>query len=334
MKIKYLKLFLLAGIFAANFVNNINSLFRENSRILRSAQAAGKRALSTTANSAAPRFAKPSTIKESARFFASKPYENPIKTGGILESKSVSNKNLALAALGIGAVAAAQNYSPILSKQVIKALDDLKFNLPMVNLMVEGDKINIPADLSELPKPTVDALEIIKAGINKAIANNDLKALMEFYDNGVNIDIVDSSGISLLLKAARLNNTDLMRTLVRANGNINVKDRNRFTPLHWSVQNGNSDAVKIALAGGAEIDARDSAGNTPLAIAVSNGHSDIAGILLDAGADVTITNLQNSAVLDLVKLNPDIAKVFSSKQSWLNYLTGGRIGNYTGTKYW
>ena len=67
--------------------------------------------------------------------------------------------------------------------------------------------------------------------------------------------------------------------------NVNTPEPDGTTPLHWAVRADDTEAVRSLLRAGANANAANRYGVTPLSLAASNANATILGMLLQAGAD-------------------------------------------------
>ncbi|KAK2804725.1 hypothetical protein FQN50_006463 [Emmonsiellopsis sp. PD_5] len=106
-----------------------------------------------------------------------------------------------------------------------------------------------------------------------------LKLLIE---NGVDINVTDSSGDTPLLKVLQLQQKDkdaTVQALVNAGADLDIADkRNGETPLHLAAYYGNKHRLQMLLDGGASIKLNNR-GETPLYVARLFGHTDIVDYL-------------------------------------------------------
>ncbi len=109
----------------------------------------------------------------------------------------------------------------------------------------------------------------------------------------VDVNAKDSEGETALSSAAGLNQTGIMRMLIRAGADVNARSSARETPLIEALAQASFDAAKVLLAAGADVNARDEDGRTALAIAKGTppssfdeqqGYKKIVQLLIRAGA--------------------------------------------------
>ena len=90
---------------------------------------------------------------------------------------------------------------------------------------------------------------------------------------------------SRLVTAARRNDREAVRRLVRTVPDVNATVGDGTTALHWAAHWDDRDAADVLIRAGARVDAVDDGGVTPLALACLNGSAPMVRRLLDARAD-------------------------------------------------
>ncbi|MGA3160875.1 MAG: ankyrin repeat domain-containing protein [Terracidiphilus sp.] len=109
------------------------------------------------------------------------------------------------------------------------------------------------------------------------------------FGNSRNTDVntMDNKDSTLrLIEAANNGYTELVRSLLRCNVDVNVKGDKGFTPLHCAAQRGHRDVVSLLLTSNANVNAKRNDGSTPLHVAAQSGHKAIVELLLSSNSDV------------------------------------------------
>lgn len=122
-----------------------------------------------------------------------------------------------------------------------------------------------------------------------AVARNQIKAIEEYVNQGININALAGDGLSVLQWALATKTTDAMTKLLELGADPNVKSHEGATPLMNAVQSNRSDAFNLLLKHGAEINTQDLRGFTALHRAAEMGHIELVKLLLASGADKTIS---------------------------------------------
>lgn len=91
---------------------------------------------------------------------------------------------------------------------------------------------------------------------------------------------------SVLMKAAKKGNVNLVKETLKKNVDINAQDKKGATALVVAVRWGTLAMVKLLLDNGARVDTRNDTGLTPLHSAAIRGDMGIIKLLLERGADI------------------------------------------------
>ncbi len=86
---------------------------------------------------------------------------------------------------------------------------------------------------------------------------------------------------SVLIDAARDDDTDIMLGLLEVGADVNAKDIGGYTALMWAAGLGHIDTVKLILDHGADVNVRNNYKNTALALAEKE---EVVNLLTQAGA--------------------------------------------------
>ena len=105
------------------------------------------------------------------------------------------------------------------------------------------------------------------------------------FDAGVQVNIQDDSGWTLLHQATFLGNTELVKFLLTSGANCNLRCKGGGTPL-WYVNT--VEYARLLLSSGADINAENYKGETLLHKAVSSRNTELVEFLLESGADCSI----------------------------------------------
>lgn len=137
--------------------------------------------------------------------------------------------------------------------------------------------------------------------------------------HGLTLQGYDACGLTIVHKAAVVDNTELLDYLIHENQlNKNVitwDDQYLCTPLHLAIFNNKKRAVQYLVCAGASIDAVCQHNTTPLHLAVSLGLTDIIDYLIQSGADVEKVNAYGRTILDLAAIHnrPKVIKLLVEK---------------------
>jgi len=125
---------------------------------------------------------------------------------------------------------------------------------------------------------------------HNAASDNDIKAVAEFLNNGIDINYFDKSGPgrTALIEAAIYGNLETVSLLINKGAYINCQCRAMgFTPLAWACYKGHHEIAQILINAGADLNLPSSMFHlSPLIVAANNGHEKVVDLLIKSGADI------------------------------------------------
>ena len=132
---------------------------------------------------------------------------------------------------------------------------------------------------------------------------------------GSKINAKDTNGITALMKAAHLGQTEYLQILLTNGANVNLKSNSSLTALMYAAMGGNAGCVEILLNKGADINMKDEEGHTPLMVALKDERATCLPLLLSSVPEWTIRylNEQNSegvTALMLATLHREIKCIY------------------------
>ncbi|MCP3902482.1 MAG: DUF1573 domain-containing protein [Planctomycetes bacterium] len=136
-----------------------------------------------------------------------------------------------------------------------------------------------PPAVSATPRHDLDQLLSNKK-------TDDVLALIT--DGELEINAMDASGQTPLIKAARWGNPDVIEALLDESADISMGDKIGRTPLMYAAQSKNVEAVRVLLDSGANVNDRDQIGNTPLCWGAGFGDAESVKELIEAGSQVDV----------------------------------------------
>jgi ankyrin repeat protein len=125
----------------------------------------------------------------------------------------------------------------------------------------------------------------IEAGLLAAVARRDVAAVRELLKSGASPNARDYWQDSALLIAVRLDDSELVQLLLDAGSLVDVKGRG-YTPLGLAARNNNLEILRLLLRAGADPDRKSDDGDFPLHSAVRAGHVGAVEALLQAHPDL------------------------------------------------
>ena len=135
--------------------------------------------------------------------------------------------------------------------------------------------------------------------LHRAALGGHKKVMSVLLDKGCPIDVVSSSGQSVLHFAARGGHVELLGWLVECGLDVNREDSDGYTPLHSAAAAGKLEAVHELLRLGGKASMTKVAGTygTPLHCAAFCGHKKVMSVLLDEGCPIDVVSSSGQSVL-------------------------------------
>lgn len=125
----------------------------------------------------------------------------------------------------------------------------------------------------------------------QAVSRGDKSMTKRLLQDGVNLDIKDTNGVSALLRAVLRGDSSMVKLLLETSINPNACNTMGESPIYRAVLRGDSTIVKLLLALPIDTNAKTISGDTPIYRAASRGDSTIVKLLLkhSPGIDVNAT---------------------------------------------
>ena len=112
------------------------------------------------------------------------------------------------------------------------------------------------------------------------------------------LELSQRDGEDLLHSACKNGQSLLVKNLLKAKVNINALDSEGLSPLHLAVIEGHIEVTNLLINEGANIEIKDlKCGSSPLLYACQNGRLKIVKILLEKGADINAKNYEGSCAI-------------------------------------
>ena len=103
------------------------------------------------------------------------------------------------------------------------------------------------------------------------------------------LELSKTEGEDLLHLACKNGQVTLIKSLLKANVDVNVLSSEGLSPLHWAVIKGNLEVTKLLIREGANIEIKDSKNaSSPLLFACQNGRRKIVNFLLEMRANSNV----------------------------------------------
>ena len=175
--------------------------------------------------------------------------------------------------------------------------NDLMLAVSTMSLATIERMVTAGADPSFQDKSGHDALWY-------AIDASDAAVVALLIENfSANLGHKDKDGLTLLHRAASMNQTEAADMLLQKGAPINAVANDGNTPLMMAASRGNAETVRLLVASGADINNKNDIGNTALILSVLADSVESVGLLLDAGADIDIRNNKREQALHLAELS-------------------------------
>ncbi|KAF5296332.1 hypothetical protein FQA39_LY12549 [Lamprigera yunnana] len=126
-------------------------------------------------------------------------------------------------------------------------------------------------------------------GLFKAVQNGNLYTVQTLIDNGVNIDLQNGNGETVLFSAIRQSHISIMDWLISKGAKLNVTNNTGSSPLHFAATMGDCQIIQRLIVGGVDINILNADGDTALVLALRFEKHSAAKILLDHNAEIGLT---------------------------------------------
>jgi ankyrin repeat protein len=160
-----------------------------------------------------------------------------------------------------------------------------------------GDRMTEHTHSIDKPALDDDALAFAQKIFDLA-RNGETDALRPLLDAGLPVDILTSSGDSLLMLASYHGHEAASRLLLERGADPELANGRAQTPLAGVVFKGDTAIVRLLLSFNAAVDGRPEGGKTPLMYAAMFDRTDMLELLLDAGAQIDARDDDQRDALD------------------------------------
>jgi ankyrin repeat protein len=149
---------------------------------------------------------------------------------------------------------------------------------------------NIPHATSPSPSPHMEPMIKVPESVWFAAAESgDLATLAASVPPLRHMDVSDADGDTALIIAARCNQLETVKLLLKRKADPGVRNELGCTALHAAACNGHLEVARLFI-GNCDMNSCDNAGHTPLHDSVWNCHDSVARLLVEAGASTLTTN--------------------------------------------
>jgi uncharacterized protein len=147
------------------------------------------------------------------------------------------------------------------------------------------------------PAPTPGTVD----DLTNAITNHDQGKVQQLINSGVDVNALDTSGMSPLTQAAKDNDLQIMDLLINSGAQVDGQNHDHETALIVVAHSGNKQAAQLLLQNGAFVNAQDLQHRSPLFLSVEQGNLGMVNFFLgnladpDFAADMGVTCLMVAA---------------------------------------
>ncbi len=129
-------------------------------------------------------------------------------------------------------------------------------------------------------------------------------------ENSVDINAQNKAGMTVLMKYARTENVEMVRTLLSLGAKIELRDLRGRTAFIHSIQSSHTNIAQVLLEKGADLEARDNRGWTALMYASESSYKpDIVQLLLRRNANVHHQIAAGESALLLAARNTEVKRL-------------------------
>jgi ankyrin repeat protein len=163
-------------------------------------------------------------------------------------------------------------------------------------LLYRGAKPDLPRQSQPGNKSPSGDPPIVKAAREEQ--DEAIRMLIRFK---ANVNAPGEDGFRALQIAAGKNRLTLMQSLLQAGADINATDTAGNTPLHRAASRGKPEAVRLLLQQKppADLSAKNAQGQTPFLAAAAGGEAEICDVLLNAGSNAKAVDNDGNTALHL-----------------------------------
>ena len=119
--------------------------------------------------------------------------------------------------------------------------------------------------VAEAAKPEPTGVKAPDSLIHKAVRDGNIEVVKQYLDAGTDVNAKDENGVTPLHQAAFGGQKEVVELLIAAGADVNAKEEDGWTPLHFAAEGGHKEVAELLIAAGAEVNVRDKWGRTPFA---------------------------------------------------------------------
>ena len=130
-----------------------------------------------------------------------------------------------------------------------------------------------------------------------------IEGVRTVLERGAAIDVKGAADWTLLMRASRVGNREIVRLLLEQGACVNAQSANGYTALMWVSIHGDLYIAQLLLEQGAIVGIQSADGYNALICASERGHIDIVRLLLDQSAAIDVQTENGHNALSLAKKN-------------------------------
>ena len=100
--------------------------------------------------------------------------------------------------------------------------------------------------------------------LHRAVRQENMQMIQTVLKMNIDVNAKNNMGETPLHVAAKFNNVSAIKELLQHKADVNAEDNNKLTPLHLAAAHTDVDGLRLLIAHGAAVHARDKWGTTPL----------------------------------------------------------------------
>lgn len=114
-----------------------------------------------------------------------------------------------------------------------------------------------------------------------SVEAGDLEGVKKMLQEGMDINLLDSSEDTLLMRASKNGDEKMASLLLQAGSDVNFQNKQGQTALMRAVQFEKIEMIKYLILKGARLDLKDNNGQTALNMAIESSNKGIFDLLID-----------------------------------------------------
>ncbi|MDM1503711.1 ankyrin repeat domain-containing protein [Myroides marinus] len=147
--------------------------------------------------------------------------------------------------------------------------------------LVTGTTIACNSTDNNLTNSDNEVVDMKEDVLFDAIKKNDLTAVKQLVERGVNLEIQNVKGETPLMYAVYLKYNSIAKALIEAGANVNAQDKVLNSPFLYAGAEGNLEIVQLSLKHGADFTVFNRYNGSALIPAAEKGHIDVVKLLVN-----------------------------------------------------